>query len=107
MAKGEPAMLTPADLNQLRLWFKECSAAWGRLPKGVEEVHVRLLRSVGRAVLPDGGPVFLKFMHFPRKKDRLRYAFRSLPAMHEARMLQRLDAAGIPCPEPLWVASQR
>jgi tRNA A-37 threonylcarbamoyl transferase component Bud32 len=61
-------------------------------------VHARLIRVVGRGELPSG-PVFVKLMTFPRAKDRLRYALRPLPAVHEARLLAAVAAASIPCPE--------
>ncbi len=70
-------------------------------------MQARLVRAVGRAELPTVGQVFLKVMNFPRAKDQLRYSLRALPAMHEARMLQVLQQANIPCPEVLWAGSQR
>jgi len=78
----------------------------GGLPAAAAPVQSRLIRQVGRAELPSG-PVFLKVMAFPRGKDRLRYLLRALPAVHEARMLRRVAAAGIPCPEVVAVRTAR
>ena len=69
-------------------------------------MHQRLIRAVGRGDLPSG-PAFVKLMTFPRPKDRLRYALRSLPAVHEARMLAAVAAAGIPCPAVLAAFAAR
>lgn len=49
-------------------------------------VRSRLIRRVGRGELPDLGPAYVKLMAFPRFRDRVRYAVRPLPAVHEARM---------------------
>ena len=86
------------------LWQHVC--VHGALPDEVVPVQARAIRQVGRTDLPSGH-AFLKVMTFPRAKDRLRYLLRSLPAAHEARMLRRVAAAGIPCPEVLAVRSAR
>lgn len=67
----------------------------------------RLIRVVGKGVLPDGTPAFLKVMAFPRAKDKLRYLHRALPALHEARLLQRLASLGIPVPRVLFARGER
>lgn len=78
----------------------------GRVPDDLEHVQGRLIRAVHRGALPSGA-VFVKTMTFPRAKDRLRYAFRALPAAHEAAMLRATAAAGIPCPEVVAVRTRR
>lgn len=57
--------------------------------------------------LAAGEDVFVKLMSFPRPRDRLRYAFRCLPAVHEARMLELVARLGIPCPAVLAVRAAR
>eukprot|EP00904_Undaria_pinnatifida_P001948 jgi/Undpi1/11754/HiC_scaffold_37.g14049.m1 len=79
-----------------------------RLPADLEPVQVRLIRGVGKGVLPDAGEVFVKVMAFPRSRDRWRYAFRALPGPHEAHLLEKVRAGGVPAPEPLaWVGRRR
>jgi hypothetical protein len=78
----------------------------GALPTELELVQGRLVRAVHRGCLPSG-PVHVKTMAFPRSKDRLRYALRALPAAHEAAMLRRTAAAGIPCPEVVGAFTAR
>ena len=73
---------------QLAEWWAAIQADPSQLPDGVEIVQSRLVRIVGRGELPSGTTAFLKFMGFPRRKDKFRYLFRSLPARHEAAMLQ-------------------
>lgn len=93
------------DQQALEEWW-QTFVATGELPAGLERVQGRLIRSVHRGELPSG-PVHIKTMTFPRKKDRLRYAFRALPAVHEAEMLALTCAASIPCPEVVDVRVQR
>lgn len=90
---------------QLERWWRE-HAASGGLPVGVAPVQGRLVRQVGRGELA-GTSVFVKVMAFPRWRDRLRYLLRALPGAHEAAMLGRVAAAGIPCPEVLFVRTAR
>lgn len=78
----------------------------GRVPAALTEVQSRLIRSVHRGVLP-GGDVFVKTMTFPRRKDRLRYLLRPLPAEHEAAALRHAAAAGLPCPQVVEACSAR
>lgn len=78
----------------------------GAVPDELECVQERLVRAVHRGALPSG-PVHVKTMTFPRAKDRLRYLLRPLPAAHEAAMLRRTAAAGIPCPDVLAVRTAR
>ena len=98
---------TTADLDRpvIDSWWRTFVAT-GSVPSDLVYVQGRLIRSVYRGMLPSG-PVHIKTMTFPRKKDRLRYAFRALPAEHEAKMLATTHAAGIPCPEVLFVGVQR
>ena len=98
---------TTADLDRpvIDSWWRTFVAT-GSVPSDLAYVQGRLIRSVHRGLLPSG-PVHIKTMTFPRKKDRLRYAFRALPAEHEAKMLAATRAAGIPCPEVLFVRVQR
>ena len=98
--------LTVDDRGRLDRWWAEAKGHGG-LPRDVEIVQARLIRQVGRSELPHAGEVYLKIMAFPRLRDRIRYLFRALPARHEARMLEVLAAAGIPCPEVLDVREQR
>lgn len=101
--------LTEEDRRQIAAWCDACLRHPGRLPDGVEPVQTRLIRQVGRGVLPSGAVAFVKVMAFPRAKDRLRYAFRKLPAEYEAEMLrsvQRREGAP-PCPEVLHVEARR
>lgn len=86
-----------ADDSVLHRWWHGFVAT-GQVPADLQPVQGRLIRLVHRGELPSG-LVHVKTMTFPRKKDRLRYAFRALPARHEASMLQLARAAGIPCPE--------
>lgn len=101
------AALSQGDAERLTGWFGECLARGGGLPQGVEPVQTRLIRAVGRGVLADAGDCYVKVMGFPRRKDRLRYAVRPLPAAHEGRMLALAAAAGIACPTVLWVRGLR
>lgn len=100
-----PAAATAAERECLGQWWRHF-AATGELPAALEPVQTRLIRSVHRATLP-GGDVFVKTMTFPRLKDRFRYLVRALPAAHEAAMLARVRAAGIPCPEVVDVREAR
>ena len=96
-----------ADLDRPVIdgWWRTFVAT-GSLPSDLVYLQGRLIRSVHRGLLPSG-PVHITTMTFPRKKDRLRYTFRALPAEHEATMLAATHAAGIPCPEVLFVRVQR
>lgn len=85
------------DRAVLDAWWNEFVAT-GALPKALTFVQGRLIRAVGRGELPSG-PVFVKVMSFPRAKDRLRYALRSLPAVHEASWLAGMRYAQVPAPE--------
>ncbi|MFT4511664.1 MAG: tRNA A-37 threonylcarbamoyl transferase component Bud32 [Planctomycetota bacterium] len=96
---------TEADRQVLDHWW-QTFVTTGELPAGLVRVQGRLIRAVHRGELPSG-PVHIKTMTFPRKKDRLRYAFRALPAAHEANMLGFTRAASIPCPEVVAVRVQR
>lgn len=89
--------MSPAEQRVVAGWWRSF-AATGAAPEGFERVQGRLIRAVHRARL-EGRDVYVKTMTFPRAKDRVRYLLRSLPAEHEARMLQSTAAAGIPCPE--------
>ncbi len=96
-----------------RLLAPEVVADWwqqvlrsGELPTAATPVVGRLIRQVGRIEL-DGATWFVKVMTFPRSKDRLRYLVRRLPAAHEARMLQRVRAAGVVCPRVAAVRCAR
>ena len=89
----------------LQRWW-DTFVATGTLPPGLELVQTRLVRAVNRGDLPSG-PVYVKTMTFPRAKDRLRYLLRALPGAHEARMLGAVAAAGIPCPEVMFVRTAR
>ena len=93
------------DHQVLDRWW-QAFVATGELPKELAHVQGRLIRAVHRGELPSG-PVHIKTMTFPRQKDRWRYAFRALPAVHEANMLRATAAAGIPCPEIVAVRVQR
>ena len=93
--------------RQLDDWAAASAASPGVLPAGVEPVQTRLVRAVGRAVLEGVGEAYLKSMGFPRPKDRLRYAFRKLPAVHEADLLRRVAAAGLKYPEVVDVRGVR
>ncbi len=93
------------DTGVLEGWWRTFVAT-GTVGDGLERVQGRLIRAVYRGHLPSG-PVHIKTMTFPRAKDRLRYAFRALPATHEANMLRAVGAAGLPCPEVLAVRGQR
>lgn len=96
---------SPADAAVVDGWWR-AFVATDAVPAGLELVQTRLVRSVHRGTLPSG-PVFVKTMAFPRAKDRLRYALRALPAAHEAAMLRRLAAAGVPVPEVVAVRVRR
>jgi hypothetical protein len=102
----DPA-LSAADRAQLAGWTAALRAAPGRVPEGLAPVQVRLIRAVCRATLPDAGEVFVKWMAFPRRRDRFRYWLRRLPACHEARMLIHARRRHIPCPRVLWAAGER
>lgn len=93
------------DAEVLKGWWRTFVAT-GAVGDDLERVQGRLIRAVSRGQLPSG-PVHIKTMTFPRKKDRLRYAFRALPAVHEANMLRAVRDAGLPCPEVLAVRTQR
>jgi hypothetical protein len=95
----------PDDGAVLQRWWNEF-ASTGRLPNDLEPVQARLVRAVHRGELPSG-PVYVKVMTFPRAKDRLRYLLRALPGAHEARMLRATAAAGIVCPEVVFVRTAR
>lgn len=97
--------LTAADAAVVARWWQAFVAA-GDLPAELAPVQTRLVRGVYRGALPSG-PVFVKAMAFPRAKDRLRYAIRALPGAHEAAMLQRLAAAGVPAPAVVAVRTRR
>jgi len=93
------------DQQIIDRWWQAFLVA-GTLPDEFERVQGRLIREVFRGELPSG-PVHIKVMAFPRKKDRLRYLFRALPAAHEAKMLARVREAGLPCPEVVAVRTSR
>lgn len=97
--------LAAADAEVVARWWQHFVAT-GKLPAELTLVQGRLVRTVHRGELPSG-PVFVKAMTFPRAKDRLRYLLRALPGEHEARLLERVRAAGVPCPEVLAVHTQR
>jgi hypothetical protein len=99
--------LSPRDTAQLAAWWEHVLAAPDPLPPGVEPVHRRLVRAVGRGALADAGPVFVKVMGFPRWRDRVRYALRALPAPHEARLLAAAARAGIVVPRVLAARDSR
>lgn len=86
-------------------WWRHFVAT-GEVPGELERVQGRLVRAVHRGRLASG-EVYVKTMTFPRLKDRVRYALRALPAAHEAAMLQRTAAAGIPCPPVVAVRTAR
>jgi hypothetical protein len=98
-------MTPPTDDAVVDRWWR-AFVAEGVLPPELAPVQTRLIRGVHRGALPSG-PVHVKSMAFPRAKDRLRYAFRALPAAHEAAMLQRLAAAGLAVPEVVAVRTLR
>lgn len=95
----------PDDAEVLARWW-EGFVASGRLEDGLSLVQERLIRAVHRGELPSGA-VYIKTMTFPRAKDRLRYAFRALPATHEAAMLRAVAAASVRCPEVVAVRTAR
>ena len=99
--------LSAADLDVLTRWWGAICAQPEVPPAGTRLVQTRLIRSVAAGELPATGPVFLKWMHFPRRKDRVRYSLRPLPAAHEARLLGVASAAGIVVAEPVAVGVQR
>ncbi|MBK8978386.1 MAG: hypothetical protein IPM29_20995 [Planctomycetes bacterium] len=90
-------------------WIAELRADPSRCPAGVTPIAERLVRRVGRGPLRDGRVAFVKWMTFPRPKDRLRYVHRPLPAEHEARMLRGVAAAvpSVVAPEVLAVVAER
>jgi hypothetical protein len=96
-----------ADAGQLRAWLAECSARPDTPPAGTVAVQTRLIRAVYRGQLPSGNEVYLKVMAFPRRRDRLRYWLRPLPALHEAAMLRAAHAAGVPCPRVAGLLTRR
>ena len=83
-------------------WWRDAMVRPEPLPTSLEPVQTRLIRSVSRGVLPGQGAVFVKLMWFPRPKDRLRYAFRPLPAVHEASMLRYVAGLGVRVPTVVW-----
>lgn len=94
----------PSDCAAVgRLW--QDFVATGRLAAG-EVVRERLVRTVARVQLPTM-VVYCKAMAFPRWKDRVRYAFRALPAEREAAMLLRVRNASVPCPTVVAVRTLR
>lgn len=95
------------DAAQMAAWVDFCVAHPGRLPPDVDTVQARLVRAVGRGRMPSGAVAYLKVMGFPRRRDRVRYWLRSLPAQHEAAMLRATTAAGVACPAVLAVAGAR
>ncbi|MHC4512895.1 MAG: lipopolysaccharide kinase InaA family protein [Planctomycetota bacterium] len=99
--------LHPDDRRQLQEWWTQCCARPGQLPADLEVVQQKIVRAVGHGELPQAGSVYVKAMWFPRAKDKLRYAFRRLPGVHEARMLGLLGKAGVPCPKVLFVRGRR
>jgi hypothetical protein len=99
--------LPPAASAIVDRWLADLAIRPGALPTDLSPVQTRLVRAVGRGELPGVGCCFVKVMGFPRWRDRLRYVFRALPALHEARMLARLRAAGVPCPEVVTAAGRR
>lgn len=103
---GEPG-LSARDRDVLERWWATMLRTEGSLPSEIEPVQGRLIRSVGRARLPDAGDVYVKVMGFPRWRDRLRYAFRAMPGPHEAAMLARARRHGVPVPELAWVRGSR
>lgn len=86
-----------------RIW--KDFVATGRLGVG-EAVRQRLVRTVARVQLPTM-VAYCKAMAFPRWKDRMRYALRALPAEAEARMLERVRQASVPCPAIVAVRTLR
>lgn len=108
-AVAEGADGDPTEAAVLARWLAACRADPGELPAGVDTVHRRLVRVVGRGRLPGGGLAFLKVMAFPRARDLLRYSVRPIPAQREATMLARIDALGlgIELPEVLAVVAAR
>ncbi|MBN1669964.1 MAG: hypothetical protein JXR37_02950 [Kiritimatiellae bacterium] len=101
------ACLSAADRARLAEWRRHGEATPGPLPAGVVPVRTRRVRAVGRGRLPDDGDVYVKVMGFPRPRDRIRYLFRALPAVHEARVLRYVARRGIPCPAVLAVWGRR
>lgn len=99
--------LHPDDVRRLEEWWVHCREQPGRLPADLVVVQQKIVRAVGHGQLPHRGSVYAKAMWFPRAKDKLRYAFRALPGMHEARMLGVVRRAGIPCPEVLLARGRR
>ncbi|MEZ5965587.1 MAG: lipopolysaccharide kinase InaA family protein [Planctomycetota bacterium] len=99
--------LAAADAACLRGWLQASLAQPGSLPAGIEPVQTRLVRAVGVGVLPSGQRAFVKAMGFPRRRDRLRYWLRRLPAGHEADILGQAAHAGVACPEVLVAGGRR
>lgn len=99
--------LSIADQARLEEWWQHALANPQQLPPGLDLVHARLVRAVGRGELPDAGPVFVKLMWFPRAKDRLRYTFRALPGAHEAALFEHCRSRGVGVPTVLSVRARR
>ncbi len=99
--------LHPDDIRLLEDWWAQCWATPGQLPADLAQVQQKIVRAVGHGELPHAGSVYAKAMWFVRGKDKLRYAFRALPGVHEARMLGLVRKAQIPCPEVLFVRGRR
>jgi len=93
------------DEPVLERWW-QTFVTTGGMPDELQHVQGRLIRAVHRGELPSGD-VHIKTMSFPRAKDRLRYAFRALPAVHEADLLHAVRRAGLPCPEVVAVRTKR
>lgn len=90
---------------QLEQWWRTFVVT-GAVGAELELVQGRLIRAVHRGCIGDEH-VYVKTMTFPRAKDRLRYAFRPLPAGHEAAMLRKASAAHVACPEVLAAFTER
>ena len=99
--------LHPDDVRQLEDWWAQCWARPGQLPAGLVKVQQKIVRAVGHGQLPHAGSVYAKAMWFVRAKDKLRYALRALPGVHEAGMLGVVSKAQIPCPQVLLVRGRR
>jgi len=99
--------LHPDDKRLLQEWWRQCWERPGQLPADLTFVQQKIVRAVGRGELPHAGSVYAKVMWFPRAKDKVRYAFRALPGVHEARMLELVKKIGIPCPEVLFARGRR
>ena len=98
----------PAEaVEVMRRWARHALDHGCVLPAEIEPVQTRLIRVVGRAELPGVGPVFVKWMSFPRRRDRIRYWLRALPLEHEASMLEHARAAGLVTPPVVGTAGVR